>query len=182
MRKNIYTLRTLIFLALLAALGAVFSAFLSIELNFIGTKTVEASLTPVPVILAGILFGPLAGALVGFVADTAGFFMGLQMGAYNPAFSVTMALYGVIAGLFYLRAQKSSVWRVAAIVPTAQVICSVVLNTLLIWLFYSVPLKVLLSTRLITAAIEVPIYIAILIPLTAALWPLVKNQKSRQTT
>jgi ECF transporter S component (folate family) len=175
MRNNYFNLRTLIVLALLAALGAVFSAFLSVEITPAGVKTVEVSLTPVPVMLAGIFFGPLAGALVGFAADTAGFFMGIQNGAYNPLFSLTMALFGVIAGLFYLRSQKNTIWKVTGAALTAQVVCSVVLNTLLVWLCYGVPLAALIPTRLIGAAIELPLYAWLLMTLIEALRPIVER-------
>ncbi|MGE5495636.1 MAG: folate family ECF transporter S component [Burkholderiales bacterium] len=173
MRNNFFNLRTLIVLALLAALGAVFSAFLSVEITPAGVKTIEVSLTPVPVMLAGIFFGPLAGGLVGFVADFAGFFMNTQGQAYNPVFSLTMALFGVIAALFYLRSQKNSIWKVTGAALSAQVVCSVVLNTLLINIFYGVPLAALVPTRLVGAAIELPLYAWLLMTLTEALRPIV---------
>ena len=173
MAKNIFTLRTLIIMALLAALGAVFSAFLSIELAPTGFKTVEISLAPIPVMLAGIFFGPIAGGLVGFAADTVGFFMGVQNGAYNPAFSVTMALFGIIAGLFYLKSQKNSIWKATLTALTTQVVCSIVLNTLWIYLFYSVPLGALLPTRLVAALIELPVYSWLLMVLIESLRPVV---------
>lgn len=173
MRKNYFNLRTLIILALLAALGAVFSAFLSIEFAPAGAKMVEVSLTPVPVMLAGMLFGPLAGGLVGYVADTAGFFMGVQHGAYNPAFSVTMALFGVIAGLFYLKSQKNSIWRVTSMTVAAQVICSVILNTAFLCIFYPkvFTLSVILPARAISALVELPLYSWLLMVLAEALRP-----------
>ena len=176
--KN-FNLRTLIMMALLAALGAVFSAFLSIELAPTGFKVVEISLTPVPVMLAGMLFGPLAGGMVGFVADTAGFFMGAQIGAYNPAFSLTMALFGVIAGLFYMKTQKNTVWRVTLAAGTAQIVCSVVLNTALLCLFYPAhfTLVALLPTRLVAAAIELPAYAWLLMVLVEALRPIVEGRR-----
>ncbi|MGI5849174.1 MAG: folate family ECF transporter S component [Christensenellales bacterium] len=173
--KNIFHLRTLIIMALLAALGAVFSAFMSIELAPVGVKIVEVSLTPIPVMLSGILFGPLAGGIVGFVADTAGFFMGVQHGAYNPVFSVTMALFGVIAGLFYLKSKKNSIWKVTGIAVTAQVVCSIMLNTLLVWLFYGVPLDMLLPTRVVGALIELPFYSWLLMVLAESLKPIVSK-------
>jgi ECF transporter S component (folate family) len=175
MRKNYFNLRTLIVLALLAALGAVFSAYLSVELTPAGVKTIEVSLTPVPVMLAGMLFGPLAGGLTGFVADFAGFFMNTQGQAYNPVFSLTMALFGVIAGIFYLRSQKNSIWKVTAVALTAQITCSVVLNTLLVWLFYGVPLAALIPTRLVGAAIELPLYAWLLMTLMEALRRIVER-------
>ena len=180
MKKQIFSLRTLIVLAVFAALGAVFSAFFSIQLNFTGIKTVGISLAPIPVMLAGIFFGPLAGFLVGFVTDTAGFFMGVPMGPYNILFSITMGLFGVIAGLFYLRAEKRSLWRAAVAAPVAQIVVSVVLNTLIIWQFYGVPLSVLLPTRLISAAAELPVYILLLMGLVAGLWPLMNKWKIQE--
>lgn len=180
MQKNIFDLRTLIILALLAALGAVFSAFLSIELPLGGMKLVEISLTPIPVMIAGIFFGPLAGGLVGLVADTGGFFMGVQHGAYNPAFSITMALFGVIAGLFYLWNKKNTVWKAIGTATVAQVVCSVILNTLLIWLFYGVPIKVLLPTRAISAAAELPIYVGLLMLLIRALRPIALRRSNNK--
>lgn len=173
--KNI-NIRTMIIMALLAALGAVFSAFLSLELSFTGVKTVELSLTPLPVMLAGIFFGPLAGGIVGFVADTAGFFMGAPMGAYNPVFSLTMALFGVIAGLFYIRSKKNTIWKATGMALTAQVVCSLVLNTFLVWAFYGVPLAVLIPPRLIGAAVELPLYSWLLMVLIDSLLPLVNKR------
>ncbi len=171
-------------MALLAALGAVFSAFLSIELTPAGSKVVEISLTPVPVMLAGILFGPLAGGLVGFVADTAGFFMGAPVGAYNPVFSVTMALFGVIAGLFFLKSQKNTAWRMSVMTIVAQVICSVILNTAFLCLFYPkyFALFAILPVRAVSALIELPIYAWLLMVLTEALRPIVNKSFRAQTT
>jgi len=183
MQKSVFELRTWIFLALLAALGAVFSAFLSIELAPAGMKTIEISLTPVPVMLAGMLFGPIAGGLVGFVADTAGFFMGVQHGAYNPLFSVTMALFGIIAGLFYLKSKQNNIWKTTGAVTAAQVVCSVILNTMLIWLFYGeyigVSFGALIGTRAIGALIELPLYAWILMMLAAALKPLLSQGRRK---
>lgn len=176
MQKNTFSLRTLIIMAMLAGLGAIFSAFMSIELTPAGLKTVEVSLAPIPVMLAGIFFGPLAGGIVGFAADTAGFFMGVQAGAYNPAFSVTMALFGVIAGLFYLRSQKNSIWKATGTAVAAQVVCSVVLNTLLVWLFYGVPLAALIPTRVVAALIELPFYSWLIMVLVESLRPIINRR------
>ncbi len=167
-------------LALLASIGAVMSAFFSIELPMGGVKMVEISLTPIPVIIAGVFFGPIAGGLVGFVADTAGFFMGAQLGAYNPIFSVTMALFGVIAGLFYMKSKTNSVWKAIGAAAVSQVVVSVTLNTLAVWLFYGVPLMVLLPTRLLSAAVELPVYVFLMMLLIKALSPLALGNRRKQ--
>jgi riboflavin transporter len=174
--KNI-TIKQLVYCSLLAALGAVFSAFLSIEIPFGGSKIVEISLAPVCVMLAGILFGPLLGGLVGFVADTAGFFLGAQHGAYNPIFSVTMALFGVIAGLFYLKDKKIEWIKILIISIVAQVVCSILLNTFAINLFYGVPLKVLFPPRIISALVEIPVYFVLLLLLAKRLVPFIRKER-----
>lgn len=182
MRKNIFNLRTLIVLALLAGLGAVFKAFLSFDFTPSGFKEVDISLAPVPVMLSGILFGPLAGGLVGFVAETAGFFMEAPAGGYNPVFSITMALFGVIAGLFYLKSEKNSIWKATSLSITVQIVCSVIINTLAIWLFYGAPLIPLLIKRSVGALIELPLYAWLLMVLIEALRPLVHRSFRPQTT
>jgi len=169
--------RNIVYCALLAALGAIFSAFLSIEIPVGATKLVEVSLTPVFVIIAGILFGPILGGAVGFVADTTGFFLGVQHGAYNPIFSVSMALFGVIAGIIFLKSNKGEWIKVLITVIIAQVICSVLLNTFAINFFYGVPFKVLFWPRVISALVEMPVYYIVIMALLKAIRPLINRNK-----
>ena len=86
--------RTLAFCALLAALSVVLARLIVPMPNAFTRFSIEA----VPIFLAGMLFGPLAGGMVGFTADLVGcLFSGY---GYNPLFCVPPILYGVIAGLF----------------------------------------------------------------------------------
>ena len=171
-----FELRTLIVLALLTAIGAVFKAFVSIDLFFGGMKITDLSLIALPVILAGIYYGPLAGGLVGFVSEMASFFM-IPQGPYNPAFSAVMALYGVIAGLFYIRSQKTSLVKTILMVTLSELICSAVLTTLLIHLFYSVPLAVLLPSRGVGVLIKIPLLTALVMVIAERLRPVVNSHR-----
>ncbi len=175
MAKKKFDLRILIIMALLAAIGAVFKALLSVDLFLGGMKIVDLSLVALPVMLAGIYFGPLAGGLVGFVAETAGFFM-MPTGAYNPVFSFVMALLGVIAGLFYLKSKRTTIWKTIGMVVSTQLLCSAILNTLFINLFYGVPLIALLPGRGIGVAITIPLLIVLLTILIERLRPVVGRQ------
>ena len=59
--------------------------------------TTRFSIEAVPIYLAGMLFGPMAGALVGFSSDLVGcLFSGY---GYNPLFCLPPILYGVFGGL-----------------------------------------------------------------------------------
>ena len=92
--KSVMTTKTMAYCALLAALSIVL-ARLVIPMPAADTRF---SLEAVPIFLAGMLFGPLPGALVGFAAD----FLGCMFSpyGYNPLFCVPPILYGLSAGLF----------------------------------------------------------------------------------
>lgn len=92
--KRKMTTRTLAYCALLAALSVVLSRFIIPMPNASTRFSVEA----VPIFISGMLFGPMAGGLVGFSADLVGcLFSGY---GYNPLFCIPPILYGVAAGLF----------------------------------------------------------------------------------
>lgn len=107
--------KTLTYCALLAALQVAMTRLMGI----MPTEFSRISLGAIPTVLAGVLFGPVAGGLVGFVSDLVGcLFTGY---GYNPLFCVPPILYGVCGGLFRgLLAQKVTFLRVLlAIAPAA---------------------------------------------------------------
>lgn len=86
--------RTLAYSALLTALSVVLARLVIPMPNAFTRFSIEA----VPIFLAGALFGPITGGLVGFAADFIGcLFSGY---GYNPLFCLPPILYGVCAGLF----------------------------------------------------------------------------------
>lgn len=103
-----FTTKTLAYCALLAALSVVLARLIIPMPNVTTRFSIEA----VPFFLAGLLFGPMAGGLVGFSADLVGcLFSGY---GYNPLFCLPPILYGVFGGVFrrYL-ADKVSLPRLA---------------------------------------------------------------------
>lgn len=86
--------RTLAYCALLAALSVVLARFIIPMPNASTRFSIEA----VPIFIAGMLFGPLAGGLVGFSADFVGcLFSGF---GFNPIFCLPPILYGIAGGVF----------------------------------------------------------------------------------
>jgi len=167
-------------MALLAALCAVFKAFMSFQFSFAGIKTVEASLAPVPVMLAGIFFGPLAGGMVGFAGETAGFFMGIQVGGYNPLISLGMALFGIIAGLFYIRIKSDPVWKQISLTAVG-LICVSAYISLIVWLYYGVPVDVVILSQTVAAGVELPVFALLMITLVKSLRPVVSSRFTGKT-
>ena len=166
--------RTLVILALFAAIGAVFKAFVSVDLFFGGMKISALSLMALPVLLAGIYFGPLAGGMVGFFAEFAGYMM-LPTGGYNPVFSIVAALVGVIAGLFYRRSKQVKLWKTVALVALTEVLCSGLLTTLTIHLFFGVPIIALLPARGVGILIKIPLLIVTVMLLAERLRPVMRR-------
>ena len=106
-RENKITTRTLAYSALLAALSVVLARMIIPMPNASTRFSIEA----VPIFLAGMLFGPVPGALVGFTADLVGcLFSGY---GYNPIFCLPPILYGLWGGLSrYYICSKPNLLRV----------------------------------------------------------------------
>lgn len=92
--KNMMATRTLAYCAMLTALSVVLARLFSL----MPEESARFSIEAVPIFVSGMLFGPLAGGLVGFAAD----FVGCLFSPYgfNPIFCVPPILYGVFGGMF----------------------------------------------------------------------------------
>ena len=92
--------------ALLTAMAVVMARLLGIST----TESSRISFESIPIFLAGMLFGPLAGALVGFASDFLG---SLMMYGFNPFLCVPPILCGLCGGLFRPMLKKTEIWRFA---------------------------------------------------------------------
>ena len=175
------TTKTLTCCALLAALGVVLARLIVPMPNEFTRFSIEA----VPTVLAGILFGPVAGGLVGFVADLVGcMFSGY---GYNPIFCVPPILYGVCAGLFRgFLAQKVSIPRLLLTMLPAVVFGSILYQSWALDYMYGKGFLVLLSARAIQFAVTMVVDVVILHLLFKSkmfhhlgMWPPVRNRKNQ---
>ena len=99
--------RTLASCALLAAISIIMARLLS----YAPFGSVRWSLDKFPLFLAGMLFGPWAGLMTGFVADAVGSMM--QYG-FNPILCPPALLFGLCGGLFRKQfGSKISTFRIA---------------------------------------------------------------------
>lgn len=149
MQKNkqtgdVFSLQMLVCCALLVALSIVCGKFLQIPVG----EMLRFSFENLPILLAGILFGPLAGALVGVVADLLGC---LAVGyVINPLITVGAALIGCVGGCVYrwLRGMPTA-GRILLTVVAAHMIGSVLVKTFGLAQFYDIPFWLLLLWRLL---------------------------------
>lgn len=132
--RRTMTTRTLASCALLAALSVVLARFIVPMPN----ETTRFSIEAVPIFLAGLLFGPVAGGLVGFTADLVGcLFSGY---GYNPLFCVPPILYGVMAGLLQgWLAKRMSLVRLALAWLPAVILGSILYQSASLTFVYAAP-------------------------------------------
>ena len=136
--------------ALLTSLSVVLARLLTV----IPSEVSRFSLEAVPILLAGLLFGPVPGAAVGFAADFIGCLFSPY--GYNPIFCLPPILYGLWAGL--LRGfvwQKPTVWRVALAVFPAALCGSVLWQSAALALVYGGEAKLpFFLTRLAARSVQ----------------------------
>ena len=152
--------KTITAMALFAALSIVLGKYLAI--NFLGSYRI--SLENLPIIVAAAAYGPIAGAIVGTVADLIGCV--LVGYAINPIITAGAAAIGIITGLlcnaFRMRdgVYSNISYFICSFmsVGIAHMIGSVIIKTVGIYYYFPQPFWVLFLTRLAiyicTAAVE----------------------------
>ena len=147
--------KMLTILAVLIAMQIVLSRFASIS-----AWNMRIGLGFIPVAVSGILYGPLAGALVGALSDVLGALL-FPSGAFFIGFTLKAALSGalygiVLSGKFRSMLPKGKFKDVIAPVTAAlidQWILGFLLNTWFISILYGSSFKALLSVRSVQAAL-----------------------------
>ena len=132
----------------LAALSIVCGKLLQLPVG----DVMRFSFENLPVLLAGLLFGPAAGLLVGAVADLLGC---LLVGyAINPLVTLGAATVGLVSGLCGRLTARTPLWcRVTVSVFTAHLLGSVTIKTVGLLQYYPMPFWVLFGWRGLNYAI-----------------------------
>ena len=136
------------------ALLTAMSVVLARVLTLIPAETTRISLEALPIVLAGLLCGPIPGALVGFAADLIGCLFSPY--GYNPIFCLPPILYGLWAGLVRRYVwEKPTVWRVALAVFPAVLCGSVLWQSMALALVYGGDAKqAFFLTKLVSRSIQ----------------------------
>lgn len=139
--KNI---RVLTAVAMLSAMSIILGKYLAFPIGNI----LRFSFENLPVILAGIAFGPIVGAITGVVADLVGCV--LVGYAINPVVTLGAAIIGFTAGAVYkLTKSVSLLPRITLCVLIAHLLGSVVIKTVGLAVFYSMPVYMLMLWRVL---------------------------------
>lgn len=150
----------LAYLALLVALGVVLTRVASLRVAIGGVEGIRIGFGGLPAILAGVLWGPGAGALVGGLGDVIGYFVN-PMGAYMPHFTLTAALTGVLPALVLKLVRQERHPGLGALllaILVGQTVTSLILVPYFLQVLFGIPWQPLLVPRLIGQAVHVPVY------------------------
>lgn len=154
--------RRLAYLGLLVALAVVLMRVASVRVAIGGIEGVRLGFGHFPIIMAGVLYGPLAGAAVGAVADITGFFLS-PMGPYMPHFTLTTALIGAIPAfvLMALRTKRTApppVTHLAAAITLGQGLSAVLLVPYFLQTLFGLPMAFTMPPKVVELLIIVPAY------------------------
>ena len=143
----------------LIALSIILTRIASLRLAIGGVEGIRIGLGRLPIILGGIIFGPLAGGLIGAFSDLLGYFIN-PIGAYMPHFTLTSALTGIIPAtiLILMRKDEPNIFDLGIAITTGQVITSIILIPYFLNILFGLPWKVLILPRIISEPIQVFIY------------------------
>lgn len=148
-----------VYLAFLIALGVVLTRFASIRIAIMGVEGIRIGLGGFPIIFAGLLFGPVAGGVVGALTDIIGF-LASPMGAYMPHFTLTAALTGMLPALVVklARQQEPGFGLLVLAILVGQGITSVLLVPYFLHILFGLPYQAVLVPRIVAVVIQTPLY------------------------
>jgi ECF transporter S component (folate family) len=99
-------LRIITYVGMLIAIGVVLSEILAFSYPTREDTILRFSIGYMPIIIVGLLFGPVYGAIAGGIQDVLGFFL-FGGGYFQIGYTLNAVLYGLLPGLLFRRTWKN---------------------------------------------------------------------------
>lgn len=152
-------LSTLVLCALFAAMTMIFKRFAVINIDWL-----RLSMENTPVLLSGILFGPVAGFVTGVIGDILGcLYCGFGI---NPVITLGLALAGGLCGLLFRYTPRFPLLpRLICAVYIGHIVGNMIVKSIGIYWWYGTPfpsLALRVPTYLIIGAAEIVIFCVLL--------------------
>jgi ECF transporter S component (folate family) len=166
-----FSVRTLALLAMFTAVSIVLARLL----GFYVTPSLRVSFEYFPIILAGVFFGPLAGAVVGGLADFIGATILSGLGFFPPLI-VGPILAGLLAGLlsrYIFHNEIGAWWKVMVIVGIADLGANLLWGSFALSLMTGTSYEALLALRIIPKLVIAFVDAQFVFALNRALHPLI---------
>lgn len=166
MKKSKISTNDLVKAAFLVAISIVLTRFLSVMIPIGGALNVRIGFGRIPLMMSGILFGPVIGGITGFAADFIGMLIN-PVGQFHPGFALSAILDGVIPGLIFIYYKKhtlsneSYVTKFRVFVPAfiLTILNSIILNTFWLYTISGKAVIAALPLRALNAFVNLPIQV-----------------------
>lgn len=166
--------KKIILSAMLLALLIIFSRFISIETQFL-----VISLSFIPIMMSAIWLGPKYSTLIAMLGDLIGAIL-FPFGSYFPGFTLSAGITGLIYGLFLYVPNKNigkMKFIIRLIISSLLVlgIVNVFITSYWLHILYGNAYKIIISTRVITQVIMLPIQVIVIYTLKKVTDPIIEN-------
>ncbi len=154
-KKSLFTTQSLTRVAILISMSFLLKSFFVLTL-----PTYRFSFYDIPLIVAGIMYGPIIGALSGLIVDWFNILIPNLATGFN-LFTISSMMWGIIPGLLLFGRKDLSLVRIInAVLITSIVVFSI--NSYQLYLFMGSGMLADLPFRVITLVIKLPIQVALI--------------------
>ena len=154
MNKGHKMLKRLTLAAMLIAMSVVIGIFCKSVLNFAG-GLMRITFENLPIILGGIILGPIWAGAIGLVSDLSSYFLSPQAFAPMPIVTLGAVLIGVVSGIVsrYIIRRRGSL-RIILTVSAAHLIGSMAVKTVGLFTIYGWAVLVRIPIYILITAVE----------------------------
>lgn len=167
--RELKRVRSLAVLGMLTSLQVILG-MLTIQIG----SSVQITFDYLPLCAVSMLFGPVPAMLTGALSDLLAFLI-RPTGAFNPGFTISAAVSGLLYSLFLYDQEPLKLWQLILARLIVVVVCNAVLNTAWLLLMYGAGAWAWIPGRLIKNAVEYPVSVALLWALHRLLIRIRKN-------
>ena len=153
--KSIFTVKTLNRTAILVSMSVVLKSFLSLD-----SPEFRLTFYGIPLIILGIMFGPVIGIIGGFIVDWIYVIISPFAFSFN-LFTLSAISWALIPALLLFRKKELSIRGIAIAVILSSLI-AFSLNTLQLYIWTGQGIYALLPLRFATMILKLPIQIAVI--------------------
>ncbi len=157
-------IKRLVFAALMTALCVIIGLFCKTYLSF---GAIRITFENIPVLLAGVLLGPVYGTAVGAAADLV---TAPATGSVNPFITLGAASVGLVAGLMskYVIKKRGFLASLGIVLPS-HVVGSMLIKSFGLWYFYGYAWQLVVM--------RIPLYFAISLAEAYIIYIIIKNKR-----
>jgi ECF transporter S component (folate family) len=155
MQKRSMSTQVLTRVAVLVSMSVVLKVLLSFTL-----VDYRFTFYDVPIMITGIMFGPIIGAMSGFIVDWINILMPNLATGFN-LFTISSMMWGIIPGLLLFGRNKLTIKRIVIATVITSFICFGI-NTVQLYMYMGNGIYGTLWARIITLFIKLPIQVMVI--------------------